>query len=305
MSHGTGCIRRDNHLHKITLKNQPHMARHTTIPYPSSSIARTEKQNKLAAAHHIPGYHDFTTTNTITTTLPPLFIPHNGPTTSDSDKATLSSSTNHTAASQASTTSTRGPCKGILIGSDFALAFLPAPSPLIDEEEEEEDERFRFSNALCSARSRCLSATGARMMRAQSSASARSIPPCNAGAGTGEGEGDIISASADMDVDADADADPEADRDVDGESGSNKLDPGTVSIGATTGAGDDGGLGREGAGIGGASMASFPLHPRPWPFARARAREWGCTPMRQPPARRSSVSMNSTWAIERGGRKTG
>ena len=66
-------------------------------------------------------------------------------------------------------------------------------------------------------------------------------------------------------MDVDADADPEAERDVDGESGSNKLDPGTVRLGAATGAGagDNGGLGREEVGVGGASMASFPLHPRP------------------------------------------
>src|SRR5260221_3721878 len=88
------------------------------------------------------------------------------PATSDSDNATLSSSTNYTAASQVSTTSTRGPCNGILIGSDFALAFefFPMRSPLVDE-----DERFRFSNAFCSTRARCLSAAGARMMRPQSS----------------------------------------------------------------------------------------------------------------------------------------
>ncbi len=197
------------------------------------------------------------------------------PATSESDNATLSSSTNHTAASQASTTSTRGPCNGILIGSDFALAFefFPIASPLVDEDEDEEDERFRFSNAFCSTRARCLSPTGARMMRAQSSDSARSMLPCNAGADAGEGEGVATSARAVVDVDADADADVKADRDVDGESGSNKVDPGTVRTCVATGAG--GRVGREEVGAGGGSMASFP-YPLllPWPFAsRARARE--------------------------------
>jgi len=66
---------------------------------------------------------------------------HYSPTSSDSDKATLSSSTIHTAASQASTTSTRGPCKGMLIGSDFALAFefFPTPSPLVEEDNEDDE----------------------------------------------------------------------------------------------------------------------------------------------------------------------
>jgi hypothetical protein len=113
-----------------------------------------------------------------------------------------------TAASQASTTSTRGPCKGILIGSDFALAFefFPVPSPLV--EEDEEDKRFRFSNAFCSARPRCLSATGARMIRAQSSTSVRSTFPCDVGAGRGEEEGVAASASTRADVDVDADPTP-------------------------------------------------------------------------------------------------
>ena len=75
-----------------------------------------------------------------------------------------------------------------------------------------------------------------------------------------------------MDVDADADpnADPEADRDVDGKSGSNKVDPGTVRMGAATGVRGEGGE----VGTGGGSMASFPLYPLLWPFAAcARARE--------------------------------
>lgn len=190
----------------------------------------------------------------------------------------FSSSTNHTAASQASTTSTRGPCKGILIGSDFALAleFFPGPSPLVDEDEGEQVRRFRFSNALCSVRARCLSATGARMIRAHSSASASSAFPCNVGAGAGEEGAVAASTRADVDVDANADPDPdpEAHRDVDGESGSNKVDPGTVRIGATTEAGGEGGGEREEVGGGGGSMASFPLYPILWPFVpEARARE--------------------------------
>ena len=74
---------------------------------------------------------------------------------------------------------------------------------MADKEEEEEDETFRFSNALCSARLRCLSATGARMMWAQSNDSARSLLLCNVGAG--EGEGVATSVRADVDVDTDAD----------------------------------------------------------------------------------------------------
>jgi hypothetical protein len=151
----------------------------------------------------------------------------------------------------------------MLIGNDFALAFefFPVPSPLVEEDEEEEDKRFCFSNAFCSTRPRCLSATGARMIRAQSSASERSAFPCNVRAGVGEQEGVAASVRTDMDVDADADPDrdPEADRDVDGESGSKKVDPGTVRIGAATGAGGEGGARREEVGAGGGSMASFPL----------------------------------------------
>lgn len=110
------------------------------------------------------------------------------------------------------------------------------------------------------------------MMRAQSSESARSILPCNAGAGAGAGEEEVVATSTRADVDVDAD--PDAKRDVDGESGSNKVDPWMVRIGATTGAGGEGGVGREEAGAGGGSMASFPLHPLLWPFEpRARTRE--------------------------------
>jgi len=65
----------------------------------------------------------------------------------------------------------------------------------------------------------------------------------------------------DVDADAEPDANPEADRDVDGESGSNKVDPRTVRVGAATGAGGEGGERREEVGTGGGSMASFPLYP--------------------------------------------
>ena len=74
---------------------------------------------------------------------------------------------------------------------------------MADKEGEEEGETFRFSNALCSARLRCLSATGARMMWAQSNDSARSLLLCNVGAG--EGEGVATSVRADVDVDTDVD----------------------------------------------------------------------------------------------------
>jgi len=106
------------------------------------------------------------------------------------------------------------------------------------------------------------------MIRAQSSASARSTFPCNVGAGVGEEDAVTSSTTADVDVDPDADPDanPEADRDVDGPSGSNKVDPGTVRIGAGTGAGGEGGERIEEVGAGGGSMASFPLFLLPWPF---------------------------------------
>lgn len=103
----------------------------STSEKPKLMLARGRALTRnLAAAYHIP--------------LPPP-PPH------DSEKATLSSFINHTAASQASTTLARGgPCKGILIGSDFALAFefFPVLSPLVEENEKTKDSASLMRYAL-------------------------------------------------------------------------------------------------------------------------------------------------------------
>jgi hypothetical protein len=107
-------IRRTLAAQKNTNKFNPIHVTHFTTP--SSPHPTSDRQTTKPIIRPLPH-------------LPTTIIPQQP--SPDSDKVMLSSSTNHTAASHARTTSTRGPCKGILIGSGFLLPLfeVPAPSP--------------------------------------------------------------------------------------------------------------------------------------------------------------------------------